>query len=188
MSATSIDEALRQIRRGKVQAYRDIISLCEAKVRIVVSSIVPDLQMVEDLAQEAFFLAFRKLGEYRDGTDFVAWIKEIARNLALNERRAWIRRQGNLEGYRAHVEQLLEQDLLTQGASNEPDVLTAVRDCVSRLEGAARHVLEKFYWRGLSCSQIAEEHGRSTEWAGVTLHRTRAAIVRCLGLKGVLHG
>ena len=97
---------------GDREAYRQVIELCEVKVWIVLVAILPDPDSVDDLAQETFIHAYERLSEYRPGTDFYAWAKEIARNLALNERRRWIRRQTATRRYRTQIAESLEPELL----------------------------------------------------------------------------
>jgi RNA polymerase sigma-70 factor, ECF subfamily len=79
--------AIGAVLAGDREAYRQIITACEAKVRIVLAAILPVQDMVDDIAQEVFVTAYGKLRDYEPGSDFVAWLKAIARNLALNERR-----------------------------------------------------------------------------------------------------
>ncbi|MCI0657645.1 MAG: hypothetical protein L0170_11320, partial [Acidobacteria bacterium] len=110
-----IDDQVEDVRRGNLDAYRRVISLSESKVRLVLAAILPEPQMIEDLAQEVFLQIYDRLGEYRQGTDFFAWIKELARHSALNERRRWVRRQAATRRYRAQVERALERDLVEQG-------------------------------------------------------------------------
>lgn len=188
VTMNAIDQAVLDVREGDIRAYRQIIALCEVKVRIVVSAILPDSQAVEDVAQEVFTQAFRKLDEYQEGTDFPAWIKEIARNLALNERRAWIRREAATLRYKARVEKAVERELADLMPDAEGDVIGDVRDCVNRLEGGLRGVVESYYWKGIPCPRIAQAQGHPADWAWTTLRRARTLIIRCLQKKGVLHG
>jgi RNA polymerase sigma-70 factor (ECF subfamily) len=184
----SIDDAVQQVRQGDREAYRHVIASCEAKVRVVVAAILPELGMIDDVVQEVLVHAYQRLEEYRLGTDFLAWIKEIARNLALNERRGWVRRQAATRRHKAEVEDLLEHDLTRFAERCESDALESIRDCVSRLQDTARDVVERHYWQGMSGNSIAQALGRTTEWVKIVLFRARGSLVECLHAKGILHG
>ena len=47
----------------------------------------------EDLLQDAVMTAWRKFDDFREGTNFRAWIFQILVHLAANRNRAWSRRQ-----------------------------------------------------------------------------------------------
>ena len=47
-------------------------------------------ESVDDIAQETFVVAYKKLTMFERGTNFGAWLRTIARNLVRNE----LRRQG----------------------------------------------------------------------------------------------
>ena len=182
-----VDRAVRAVLGGRLEAYRDLIALAEGRVRLVLASLLPDPASIDDLAQEVFLHIHDRLRDYRPGTDFLSWVREIARNYALNERRRWVRRREATRRYRVLLEQSLENDLA--GLSRDvDDPSDALHDCVGRLEKTSRAVVEAFYWDGRPGPAIAEQLGRSAEWVRIILHRARAAVGRCLDAKGVLHG
>src|SRR6266852_437387 len=103
-----LDALVAAVLADDREAYRQIIELCEAKVRVVLAAILPDREAVDDLAQEVFVTAYAKLGDFQPGSDFVAWLKAIARNLALNERKRWFRHERFKEKFQAEMETRLE--------------------------------------------------------------------------------
>ena len=181
-----IDLAVRDVLAGRLDAYRELIVLAEGRVRLVLASLAPDPTSIDDLAQEVFLHIHDRLKDYRPGTDFLAWVREIARNFALNERRRWFRRREATRRYRVRLERVLEEDV--QRVSDDYSALEALRDCVGRLEKTSTSVVEAYYWDARPSPSIAEALGRSTEWVRIVLHRARAAVGRCLDAKGVLHG
>lgn len=178
-----IDRAVREVLAGRLDAYRELIALAEGRVRLVLASLLPDPASIDDLAQEVFLHLHDRLRDYRPGSDFLAWVREIARNYALNERRRWVRRREATRRYRVRLEQTLDS-----GLPDEDEAADALRDCVGRLEKTSRSVVEAFYWDGHPGPAIASSLGRSAEWVRIVLHRARAAVGRCLDKKGVLHG
>lgn len=183
-----IDEAVLEVRRGNLDGYRVIVSRCEEKVRVVVAMIVPDAGMVDDLVQEVFLRAYRLIGSYQPGTDFSAWIKEIARGVAYNERRAWGRHQTATRRYRVQVERALDEYVDAASRPGGPDSLSPVRECVDRLADIARGVVELHYWQGVGAEGIASAMGRTLGWAWTVLHRSRKSLAECLESKGLLYG
>jgi DNA-directed RNA polymerase specialized sigma24 family protein len=80
MEHERIDEAVRDVLAGRVDAYRELIALAEGRVRLVLASLLPDPASLDDLAQEVFLHIHDRLREYKPGSDFLAWAREIARN------------------------------------------------------------------------------------------------------------
>jgi len=186
MDPDEIDRAVVAVLRGRRDVYRTIIEACEMPVRLALAALLPESASVEDLAQETFVTAFTKLREYRIGTDFRAWIQAVARNLAANERRRWLRKHHHLRQYRARIEEEVAPRLEALSGQLGDDAAGALRECVSRLQEQARGVVEAFYFDDLPSGKIAERFRRPASWVFVVLHRARAAIGQCLKSKGVL--
>jgi RNA polymerase sigma-70 factor (ECF subfamily) len=186
MDPDEIDRAVVAVLLGRRDLYRTIIEACETPVRLALAALLPDGASVEDVAQETFVTAFTKLREYRVGTDFRAWILTVARNLASNERRRWLRKHRHLERYRDRVEEEIAPCLENLSARFGDDVSSELRDCLARLQEHARGVVEAFYFDGLPSGKIAERYQRPASWVFVVLHRARTAIGQCLKSKGVL--
>jgi RNA polymerase sigma-70 factor (ECF subfamily) len=180
-----IEKSIQEVLDGNANAYRDVVTACEAKIRVILAAMLPDRQSVEDLAQEVFIKAYQKLSEYEPGTDFVLWIKQIARNMAMNERRSWVRRHSFKSHYKVHVEQVVEPQLESICEGVDGDVLTGVQECIDALKGNARKVVQNFYFDNCSTEQIARENKKKNSWVRTVLHRSRLALAECLRKRGV---
>jgi RNA polymerase sigma-70 factor (ECF subfamily) len=186
MDPDEIDRAVAAVNRGRRDVYRTVIEACENQVRLTLAALLPDGASVEDVAQETFVVAFSRLREYRIGTDFAAWIQAVARNMGLNERRRWLRKQSLLRRYRARIEETVAPGLEDLSGRMTQDASKAIRQCVSQLQDHARGVVEAFYFDDLPSGKIAERFRRPASWVFVVLHRARQALGQCLKSKGVL--
>jgi RNA polymerase sigma-70 factor, ECF subfamily len=182
---TNLDAAIGAVLAGDREAYRQIITACEAKVRIVLAAILPVQDMVDDIAQEVFVTAYGKLRDYEPGSDFVAWLKAIARNLALNERRRWFRHARFRDKLHAEVERSVEPFIAGFSDKYEGNVLEALRECLQRLEEPSLGITKDFYFNDLSSEEIARRHDRKSSWVRLILFRARSSIAACLQSKGV---
>ena len=182
----SFDAVVAAVLAGDREAYREIIRQCELKVRVILAVMLPDKESVDDLAQEVFVTAYGKLSDYTPGTDFVAWLKAITRNLALNERRRWFRHQQFKEKFQAEMETALDPLVLDAGGRFDGNVLEALRECLAKLHEPSGHITQDFYFNGVSSEEIARRLSRTAVSVRLILLRARAAIAACLRLKGVL--
>jgi RNA polymerase sigma-70 factor, ECF subfamily len=185
-----LEMAIRAVRAGDRERYAEVVTALEARVRVLLSLMIPDRSLVEDLAHEVFVLAYLKLGDYSEGTDFAAWIKAIARNLAHNERRRWLRERKFTARYAVDLEDTIVgpavDALLDQIDHNEKAELTRVlRDCVAALTTAAQETVRRFYFDGASVADISTRSGRSSSAIKVLLFRARAALADCMAEKSI---
>src|SRR5207249_10160937 len=103
----------------------------QAGVRVFIRALGVDEAWVDDLAQEAFIVAHRRLNEFEPGSDFGKWLRSIARYLVANERRKEARRSRLLPF--AVVDALLAPEPESGVETRITEPLPAMRDCVAEL-------------------------------------------------------
>ncbi|MFH1300040.1 MAG: RNA polymerase sigma factor [Planctomycetota bacterium] len=82
LSAVTDAELIQRCGQGDQNAYGQIVERYQSLVCSVAYNRCGDLALSEDLAQEAFILAWQKLVDLQDVSKFKAWICTIVRNLA----------------------------------------------------------------------------------------------------------
>ena len=81
-STISDAELIQQSRNGDESAYGEIVQRHQSLVCSVAYNRCGDLATSEDLAQDAFIQAWKKLADLSDVTKFKSWICTIVRNMA----------------------------------------------------------------------------------------------------------
>lgn len=178
------DRNIKRILEGDTEPYAEIIREHEAKVRAVIAAMIPDRNMVADLTQEVFIIAYQRLSSYRPGTNFIAWLRTIARNVAQNERRRWYRRREMEKRYQVEISERIEENIDRIVDALPEDLLDSLRDCVDHLSGKTRALVDGFYFKEHAVRELASMLKLSINAAKVTLHRARQAIGNCLKKKG----
>lgn len=74
-------ELLEECLSGNRQAFGQVAERYQSLICAIAYSATGDLGLSEDLAQETFVTAWKRLGELRDRTKLRAWLCGIARNL-----------------------------------------------------------------------------------------------------------
>ena len=93
-----------------------------SKLRCIALAIVGDRTQADDLVQEAAVIALGKLDEFTPGTSFGAWMGQIVRYAALNERRRRMRRDttpvdpNDMDSHKGATEQRFELPIDGKGA------------------------------------------------------------------------
>jgi RNA polymerase sigma-70 factor, ECF subfamily len=168
-AAAGDETAFRWLYRG----YRKgVVRLCAG-----FASLDPD--EVEDVVQETFVRAFRRVGQLKTTAAFEPWLYAIARNRALSavERKhtaSKVRHQ--LENEDVEPIELIPKSLEIEAASQ------VVRDVIAALpDGAEKETARLFYIDGsLSAREIAEREGVGKSAVTMRLERFRARVKRVL--------
>jgi len=133
----------------------------------------------EDLVHEVFLVATAKAESFRQGTDFLAWVRAIARYKVLEKLRA-VRRAPSMLSQEA-VEGLADRSdaLFTEWEERSK----ALRKCLPRLSPRARQMVELKYGEGRTLKQIAADIGWSVKAVKVGLGRARKVLRDCVALQ-----
>lgn len=91
MDDKNIDLLVKKSLNGDRQSFGRIVEQYKNLVSAVTFSMTGDLEQSEDLAQEAFIVAWQKLSTLRNISLLPAWLCGIARNMT----RSWLRSQQN---------------------------------------------------------------------------------------------
>jgi RNA polymerase sigma-70 factor (ECF subfamily) len=179
---TLLDAAVSRVLAGDREAFAIIVTGCQDQVWRVIALLLDHRSQTEELVQAAFVRAYDRLESYQLGTDLVAWIITIARNLARNALRDRQRERQRL--------QLYHQSLLAQGgalAEDEPgmgagdgQLRTALDACRAQLAPDAQEALRLVYQEDHAIAAVANRLGRSDAATQKFLSRIRLALRDCV--------
>jgi RNA polymerase sigma-70 factor, ECF subfamily len=173
---------------GDADAFRVLVDREGPGVVRACSRILGDRAEAEDIAQEAFVIAYRSLPTWRGEGTLGAWVSRIAVRLALRvaaKRRnvAW------LDPFAAESEHPSNPDRLRLGTSDAPDpavlALRTERDvelrrAVATLDEPYREVVALRFFAERSLQEIAEATDRPLGTVKTHLHRGLARLRKAL--------
>jgi RNA polymerase sigma factor (sigma-70 family) len=174
-NAQQDESAVAAVRGGDAERYRELVERHERRVFAVAWSRLGDATLAEEVTQEAFIRAYRRLWLLGDGAKFAGWINTIARRIAINfglrhRRELNKRERWALENLTISTE---------ENSAAEPDPLhtpETLRQTLAELPDAHRECLVLFYLEGKSGAEAAAALGISESALRVRLHRARAAM------------
>src|SRR5438552_658542 len=109
---------IRQSRDGHHEAFASLIARYQRMVHSLTFRMTGSLADAEDLSQEAFIQAFRRLASFRGEARFSSWLYQIAMNLCLNWRKSRSRRERTHEDWAKH-EQLFGGECAAMSPAEE---------------------------------------------------------------------
>jgi RNA polymerase sigma factor (sigma-70 family) len=170
-------ELVRRVLQGDRAAFEALITAHMDRVRAVAGSVVPDQEALDDVVQETFLRAYRRIGQLADLRTFPAWLARIARNEAIS----WHRRRKRRAQVPLDSLPLLEdphEDDERDPAQDEK--LLRFNAALGELRPAYREILALKYEAQLSYEQIAETLGTSTANVEKKLYRARQRLLQLM--------
>ena len=102
----SVEELIQETKTGNIsRVVNALMDEFYTPVYRVSMSILQDPDDADDITQETFITAIKKLNQYRPNTNFKAWIFTIAVNKCKDKLRKQKRRQNNLMQWRTTIYQ-----------------------------------------------------------------------------------
>ena len=156
--------------------FSDLWEPCSTTVAAYITSLVYDRHHAEDILQEVAKTAAETIDRYDSARSFSSWIFGIARNKVLkyyeNQNRDQLQFSSELVSRLSDVYQAMEQ--------RRSERAEALVECLKRLKGRERRVIEMKYRDGLNYSEIGRALGMNKNAVAVMAHRSRAALRDCI--------
>jgi RNA polymerase sigma-70 factor (ECF subfamily) len=170
------EELVSLVRRGDLRCYETLMRRNNRRLYRAVRAVLRDESEVEDVLQEAYLAAYRRLDEFQGRARFSTWLIRIALNKALDERRR-----------RARVASQLGL-LPAPARPSDPEREIAGREMARLLERAIDALPEHFRTvyvlrelEGLDTLETAECLELDPGTVKTRLHRARVALRDALG-------
>ena len=165
-------------RGGDLAAFGQLVIRYQAGLRACLAMRLSNPHEAEDLAQEVFLTAFRRLETFDPSLAIGPWLRGIAFNLLRNHLK---KHRAIAVGGSSELEQLIDQRLAERYApEQESSLMGALRLCLLKLSDAERELLHRRYHDETPVQDLAQSSGRGTSTITMQLHRLRQALAACI--------
>ena len=180
MDYTDLACALREHRSGAMERFQTAFT---PLLRYIIAPILPDERDREECLSDVFLLVWEKIGGYDPARAALnTWVTHLARNAALNRRRANERRRED----GAPDESIPDAAGTPEQSALRAETARLVWDAVGKLDGQDRALFLRKYYYYQSTAQIAAELGLTVRAVEGRLYRVRKCLQKELG--GVYRG
>lgn len=123
------------VRGGRREAFRHIMQRCNQRLFRIARSVIGEDAEAEDVLQESYLRAYRKLDTFRGDSALLTWLTSIV----LNEARGRLRKRHTMVG----LEQIDESPMDTHQIIQFPSRFGSEDPAVSAARLQIRHLLEQ---------------------------------------------
>jgi len=164
---------------GDADAFGRIIGSTSGMVSSVALSIVRDVELSQDVAQDVFLSAWRDLKKLRNAASFLPWLRQMTRNRAHHVLRSRIRSRRwfeHLTGNESQAEATPDTRPDAAGHLLAAKQREALRSAIAALPDDTREVVILFYREGQSAAQVASLLELTEDAVKKRLSRARASL------------
>jgi RNA polymerase sigma-70 factor (ECF subfamily) len=166
---------IREVLGGNKAAFAVLIDRHKDLVYTLAMNITRNREDAEEVAQDAFVKAFRKLATFRNESGFQTWLYRIAYNEAISRiRKNRIRPLDLDEEFIPDIaEEEVEEEIAGMDGREQKQVIRKILD---RLPETDRVIVTLFYLESRPVAEIAMITGLGESNVKVRLHRIRKRI------------
>jgi len=169
---------IRAAQRRDPAAFAALVRRHQLRIRGFLAVRLRHHHDVEDLAQEVFITAFRKIDQCHPDGPMEPWLRRIAINLVANHRRKFRATPiGLMEEFLGALDRRTEEYC---DGDREIAALEALEQCLQGVEAGSRELLTARYGNGEPMEDLAHRLGRKPSAVSMQLHRLRVLLGNCI--------
>ncbi|MDV6316678.1 sigma-70 family RNA polymerase sigma factor [Idiomarina sp. HP20-50] len=179
-NTAALTRHVEQAQAGNKSAFAEIVQRTQNLVTSVALAIVHDVKASEDIAQEAYILAWQKINQLKQAQSFLPWLRQTTRHCAYQwlekEKHNHRQRQQSLD---AELEQLISTEQPDE-AFTQQQRQQIIAQALTRLPDDSRDIVLLYYREQQSSEHVAELLGIDSATVRKRLSRARKALAEDL--------
>lgn len=174
-------ESLLNAQAGDLDAQAQLVRCYQSEVRSFLAMLTANLSEADDLAQETFLRAFERLDRVRGAESTGAFLRGIARNVALEHlRRRKMESERALKWVHFMEDTVPEDEPKDEWWSDDAQLSSALRVCVASLPEKSRSVLQWRYHEDCDATEIGTRVNMRADAVRALLKRLRLSLWKCI--------
>jgi len=180
ISGEELEDLVSRAKKGRVEAFQELYGLYSRKILNYTYRLTGSREEAEDLTQDTFVLAYKKLTSLKENGKFQSWLFRIAQNNIYQKYRGTRPQFDSLDEIEA-PESSAAQKLITPHRSPEEHLLTGeleqvIEQVINQLPDKHKKVFILSAIQKLSYKEISEIVGRSMASVKSDIHRARVGV------------
>lgn len=163
---------IKQVQKGDVAIYAVLVDKYKHMVFTLAMQIVKNEADAEEVAQDAFFKAYKAIGNFEGRSSFSTWIYSIAYREAISKLRKRRDKEINFENEYENPKYNTANEKEDQGLEQD-DRSRYLKMALARLKGEEATILTLYYFEEKKVAEIAKITELTVSNVKVILHRGR---------------
>jgi RNA polymerase sigma-70 factor (ECF subfamily) len=176
-NSEEIENLLAKVSLGDRLAYGQLYDLAAPRLFGVCLRVLDDHAAAEDALQEVWMKIWRYADRYATGGSARGWLISIARNTAIDKRRA-LRPSDDLDEM---AERLPAEDPTPEQSAVAIDELGQITACLNALDDPRDKAVRGAYLEGLSYAELARKFDVPLNTVRTWLRRSLLSLKECMG-------
>ena len=172
----AIDRDFCAAQRGDRAAFARLVAATQRMVTGIALAVTADVAPGEDVAQETFFAAWRRLALMRNRASFLPWLRQVARRRALDHVRAGRYREDTSDHWDELVAQLAESRPGPAETLSTHEDAALLAQALDEIPADSREVLLLFYREGQDGRSVAALLGLTEAAVRKRLQRAKSSL------------
>jgi len=171
--------AQTQIQMDSFQHFTQLLKTHHRDMILYARTLTKERHHANDIAQEAFVLAWEHMDVFDVTRDFRAWMRGIIRN----KWREWLRKSNKETSIDDETLEYFEATLKnweSLGLTGGPAIFQKLETCIEKLPTAMSEAISAFYSDGYSTEEAAEQVGCQPSTLRKRLERARQSLKSCI--------
>jgi RNA polymerase sigma-70 factor (ECF subfamily) len=177
-------ELIERVKSGDSQWFSELVLRYERPVFQSVFAFLANRQDAEDVTQDVFVTAFRKIASFEYRASFLTWLRRIAYNQCVDARRKTKNRRTTSVDFELGAQQVSDFPSPEHAAQSQ-ELLRHVRSAIDALAEEQRSILILRELDGLDYAEIAELLEIPVGTVRSRLHRARCELREIMENRGL---
>ena len=177
MKFTEDQYYIEQILNGNKAVYRQLVEKHQDFVFTIVNRIVNSVEEAEEVAQDIFVKAFKKLPDFHGDAKFSTWLYRIAYNTSISHTRKKKVEFLSVDDHliENHSEDDIKQDIMGLTVEEQKKL---INNAMATLPKTDNLIVTLFYFHEKPLEEISEIVGMTHNNVKVKLHRIRKRLFK----------
>ena len=167
-------ELINSVMKGNVNDFTSLVKKYQAVVYGLAFSMVGDFSTAQDIAQETFITAYKKLNQLRHPEKFPGWLKRITMNTA----RMWLRKRKEIPFGEGEEERCVYDQPVAAEGDERKEFQQEIMKLVNSLSEKARLPVMLCYMDDVSYKEAARFLGIQENTLRKRLHDNKGKLQR----------
>ena len=174
-------ELIDDIKNGDLKSFSELINRYQNKIFVFLVVRLNNRHEAEDMTQEVFLTAHKKIGQFDTSLSILPWLRGIALNILRN---FWRKKKAVSAGGQEELQILIDKNIHDSSAEDqEPYMIELMLSCLSEADQDSKKLIEMRYRQEKPISELTNLLKINHSTLTMRLHRIRDELKKCINRK-----